>query len=663
MKLNEIKGLGITTEKKLNELGINNLEELINYFPFRYEIIENTDVKKMEDGDKVVLGGICEQAPSVFHFNKKLNKMTLRINTGDFIAKVEIYNRAFLKQRITPGTPITVIGKLNQKKNLIIASDIKLKIIDKPLIEPFYHSSFKITSAKISKIILKALEKVKINESLPEKIIKKYKFISKEKAIKIAHNPNTKEELKKAIDRLKYEELFNFMLKINYLKSKKKKSVGLKRKVEYEKINKFIGKLPFKLTKDQEKAVNDIYSDLTNEGRMNRLLQGDVGSGKTIVAFIALYINYLSNYQGALMAPTEILAHQHYQNMKKLFPKLNIVLLKGKMKAKERREAIENIENGTAKVIIGTHALISEGVKYKKLGLVITDEQHRFGVNQRGNLKNKGITPDILYMSATPIPRTYALSLYGDMDISSIKTMPNGRKPVKTLLMDQKKDIKKYLNMMLEEIKNDHQIYVVAPLVEESEKIDLRNVYEIEENMKKAFRKVPNCKVGIMHGKMSTSEKDEIMSKFKEGIIKILISTTVIEVGVDVENATMIVIFDSFRFGLSALHQLRGRVGRNSLDSYCILLSTKETKRLEILTNTNDGFKVSEEDFKLRGAGDLFGIRQSGDMNFKIADIKTDYELLLQAKEDSAIFLKSEDFDNPENISIKKAIINSVNQD
>ena len=661
MELNEVKGLGLTTEKYLNELGIYDVDDLINYYPFRYEIIENTDMSKVNDGDKVVLGGICEQEPTVFHFSKKLNKMTFRLNTGEFIAKVEIYNRAFLKQKIKTGTPLTVIGKYNQKKSLIVASDIKLKLIDKTVIEPVYHSSFNINSSKIAKIILKVLEKVEIKESLPDKVIEKYKFISKEEAVKNAHNPNNKSELKKAINRLKYEELFNFMLKINYLKSTKKKNIGLERNVEFEKIEKFIDKLPFKLTKDQEKAIKDIYIDLTSKESMNRLLQGDVGSGKTIVSFIALYINYLSGYQGALMAPTEILASQHYNNIKKLFPKINIVLLKGKMKTKEKRETKELIESGKAKIIIGTHALISEEVTFKKLGLVITDEQHRFGVKQRGNLKDKGITPDILYMSATPIPRTYALTLYGDMDISSIKTMPSGRKPVKTLVRTSK-DIKEVLTLMLKEIQNNHQIYVVAPLVEESEKIDLKNIYEIEENMKKAFKKVPNCEIAVMHGKMSAQEKDEIMNDFKEGKIKILISTTVIEVGVDVENATMMVIFDSFRFGLSALHQLRGRVGRNALDSYCILLSDKETKRLKILSDTNDGFKVSEEDFKLRGGGDIFGIRQSGDMNFKLANIKTDYELLLMTKEDSNRFLKSKDFDNPKYKDIKNNVINSVNQ-
>ena len=664
MQLSEIKGIGLTTEKYLNELGIYSAEDLINYFPFRYEIIENTKLDEIKDGDKIVIGGICEQTPSVFHFNRRLNKMTFRLNTGEFIAKVEIFNRAFLKSKLNAGTIITVIGKYDQKHNSITASDIKFGLIEKTLIDPIYHSSFKINSAKINKMISYAIDKVNIIDYLPKSIIEKYNFIDKKEAVDTAHFPKDKRKLNKALERLKYEELFTFMMKISYLKNSKKQGDGLERKVDYQKVTEFTESLPFKLTKDQEKSTKDIYDDLISKNRMNRLLQGDVGSGKTIVAFIALYINYLSKYQGALMAPTEILAHQHYQNMKELFPNINIVLLKGKMKAKEKKEALELIKNGKADIIIGTHALISEEVIYKNLGLVITDEQHRFGVNQRGNLKNKGITPDILYMSATPIPRTYALTLYGDMDISSIKTMPKGRKPVETILLgNSKEDINKYLSMMLCELKKGHQIYVVAPLVEESEKIDLKNTYEIKENLEKAFKKFPEYKIDIVHGKMKQEEKDKAMNGFKDGKTKILVSTTVIEVGIDVKNATMMVIFDSFRFGLSALHQLRGRVGRNELDSYCILLSDKETKRLDVLTKTNDGFKVSEEDFKLRGGGDIFGIRQSGDMNFKLANIKEDYELLLKTKEDSSRFIKSKEFNSKENINIKNMVINSINQD
>ncbi len=660
MQLEDIKGIGKTTIKYLNELGIYNIQDLINYYPFRYEITQNTDIHNLNDGDKVVIGGIVENVPTVIHFNRKLNKMSFHLNTGEFITNITIFNRAFLKDKLNVGHAVTIIGKYDQKHNSITASDIKFGLIEGTLIEPIYHSSFKINSSKISKIIKSVLDKVKPKDYIPDSLIQKYHFMDKQEAIKIVHNPKDKEKLKKALARLKYEELFTYMMKISYLKKSKKQSDGLSRNISYEQVLEVVDRLPFKLTKDQLKSVKDIYDDLTSSNRMNRLLQGDVGSGKTIVSFIALYINYLAGYQGALMAPTEILAFQHYQNFIKLFPNLNVVLLTGKLKAKEKKEAQALIESGKANIIIGTHALISEDVTYHNLGLVITDEQHRFGVAQRGNLKNKGLTPDILYMSATPIPRTYALTLYGDMDISSIRTMPNGRKPVKTYVKTNK-EIKDVLYMMLDQIKAHHQIYVIAPLIEESDKIDLEDVYKLEEKMKRAFGKV--CNVGIMHGKMTPKEKDEVMDKFKQNKIQILISTTVIEVGVDVANATMIVIFDSYRFGLSALHQLRGRVGRNDLDSYCILISDRETKRLEVLTKTNDGFKVSEEDFKLRGGGDIFGVRQSGDMNFKLADIKNDYNLLLRTKEDSETFMKSKEYDDPKYNFIKQAVIQSANLD
>ncbi len=660
MQLENIKGIGPTTIKYLNELGIYEVQDLITYYPFRYEIIENSDIHKLNDGDKIVIGGIVENLPNIIHFNRKLNKMSFHLNTGTFITNVTIFNRAFLKSKLNIGSVVTVIGKYDQKHNSITASDIKFGLIENTLIEPIYHSSFKISSSKISKIIKLVFNKIKPLDYIPDLLVKKYHFIDKEKAVQIAHNPQNKNELEKALYRLKYEELFMYMMKINYLKKSKKKKDGLSRNVSYENVLEIINQLPFQLTKDQIKSVKNIYDDLISENRMNRLLQGDVGSGKTIVSFLALYINYLGGYQGALMAPTEILASQHFINFQKLFPDLNIVLLTGKLKAKEKKEAKKLIKSGKANVIIGTHALISEDVTYNNLGLVITDEQHRFGVAQRGNLKNKGITPDILYMSATPIPRTYALTLYGDMDISSIRTMPSGRKPVKTYVKTNK-EIKDVLYMMLDQIKAHHQIYVIAPLIEESDKIDLEDVYKLEEKMKRAFGKV--CNVGIMHGKMNAKEKEEVMNNFKENKIQILISTTVVEVGVDVANATMIVIFDSYRFGLSALHQLRGRVGRNDLDSYCILISDRETKRLEVLTKTNDGFKVSEEDFKLRGGGDIFGIRQSGDMNFKLADIKNDYDLLLKTKEDSENFIKSEEYNDKKYDYIKKIVIQSANLD
>ena len=630
-ELTGIKGIGLTTQKALAELKIYSLKDLITYYPFRHNVIEKTDIDSAEDNDNIVIDGLCESLPTIFYFSRVKNKMSFRFNIGNRVVNVSIFNRNFLKDKIKIGTSLTVIGKFDKKKNTIVASDLKFGLITKTIIEPVYHSSYKMSSQKIHRLILPLLNNFEASEIIPDYLNGKYSFIEKKEAIKIIHNPESKELLNKAINKLKYEELFTYLFKVNALKLNRKNDNGLERKVEFSEIEDFIGNLPFELTEDQIKSVKDIYADLISNNRMNRLLQGDVGSGKTIVAFISIYINYLSGYQSALMAPTEILAKQHYKAACNILKNLKIILLTGSTKAKEKKEIYQKLKDGEIDLVIGTHALISNGVEYKNLGLVITDEQHRFGVNQRASLKNKGITPDTLYMSATPIPRTYALTLYGDMDISSIKTMPSGRKEIKTYLKTNK-EIKDVLYMMLDEIKKGHQIYVVAPLIEESEKIDLENVNELTDKMNKAFSKV--CNIGTLHGKMTNSEKDEIMNQFKNNKIQILISTTVVEVGVDVPNATMIVIFDSYRFGLSALHQLRGRVGRNDLDSYCILVSDRETKRLDILTKTNDGFKISEEDFMLRGGGDLFGVNQSGDMVFKVVDLKSDYKLLIEIQKD-----------------------------
>ena len=639
MELNNLKGIGPKKIGLLNKLGINKVEDLINFYPFRYELIKRSNVNELNDNDKIIMDGVVETIPNVFHFNRKMDKMSFKLNSGTNLFNIVIFNRGFLKANLKIGTSITVIGKYDKRHNTIVTSEIRFGQILKEKIEPIYHSTYGISGKNIALYINEALKSnYSAIDYIPDYLKEKYNFLDKDKSINILHNPTDLLELKKARTRFKYEELFLFMLKMNYLKNNKNK-LGLSRNVKYEEIEKFIDTLDFTLTTDQLKAVKDIYNDLNNKYRMNRLLQGDVGSGKTIVAIISMYINYLSGYQSALMAPTEILAIQHYENIKKLFKDydINVALLTGKLKAKEKKELYSKLENGEIDFIIGTHALISEGVKYKNLGLVITDEQHRFGVNQRSNLKNKGITPDILYMSATPIPRTYAITLYGDMDVSNIKTLPNGKKEIITSLKKES-EIKDVLNDMYNELSNNHQVYVIAPLIEESEKSDLENVYELETKMNKAFGKL--YKIGILHGKMTNEEKDSVMNDFKDNKINILISTTVIEVGIDVKNATMIVIFDAFRFGLSALHQLRGRVGRNELQSYCILVSNRETERLNILTKTNDGFKISEEDFLLRGSGDLFGLRQSGDMVFKIADIKKDYNILLKAKDDALEYLE-----------------------
>ena len=641
MELTQIKGLGMKTCEKLDKLGIKDIKSLLTFYPFRYNIIKRSNLKEVKNNEQITIDGIIESIPSIFYFKGKKDKMNFKLNTGFKTFNIVIFNRGFLKNKLTIGTEITVVGKIDKIKSIIVVSDLYFGKIDKERIEPVYHTTFGLSNKQIRKYINSTVNLgYEIDDYIPTFISQKYHLLNKSEAIRHLHNPVDEIKLKQSIKRTKYEELFVYMLKMNYLKQSKKIDHGLKRDISYDKVEQFIDDLPFELTRDQIKSVEEIYKDLTEDMRMNRLLQGDVGSGKTIVAFITMYINYLGGYQSALMAPTEILAQQHYQNSKELFKKYNIdiALLTGKTKTKEKKEIYEKLKNGTIDFIIGTHALFTDDVIYKNLGLGITDEQHRFGVNQRSNLKNKGTTPDILYMSATPIPRTYALTLYGDMDVSNIKTLPSGKKQIITTLKTEK-EIKDVLTSMYNELKQRHQIYVVAPLIEESDKIDLKNVYDLEEKFNKAFGKI--CNIDILHGKMKPSEKEEIMQKFKENKINILISTTVIEVGVDVKNATMMVIFDAERFGLSALHQLRGRVGRNNLQSYCILISNYEKERLNVLTKTNDGFKVSEEDFLLRGSGDIFGLRQRGDMIFKMADLKQDFNILLKAKEDSEYLLKN----------------------
>ena len=650
MILSDVKGIGPKSEKVLNKMGIFTPDDLISFFPFRYEVIERTDIFNLKDGDKIIIDGVIESVPTIFFFGRK-DKMNFKLSTTTKIFNVSIFNRGFLKSKLQVGTKISVIGKYDQKYNLIVANDLKFGLLpDVPVIEPVYHTVSGISGKQIETFINNLFfQDYKIIDYVPSEYVSKYQFISKRQSLEKVHFPKNLKELHLASQRLKYEEAFKFMFKMNYLKMNTKNNDGLVRNVDFEKVSEFIKSLPFELTVDQKKAVDNIYEDLVSEKRMNRLLQGDVGSGKTIVAIISLFINYLSGYQGALMAPTEILAVQHFHNIEKLFTQygIRIALLTGNTKAKEKKEIYEKLENHEYDIIVGTHALITEKVKYASLGLVITDEQHRFGVNQRSNLKNKGKKPDILYMSATPIPRTYALTLYGDMDVSSIKTVPNGRKEIITKIK-RESEIKDVLTMMLNEIKNNHQIYVVAPLIEESDKSNITDIENLYKNLERALGKV--CKLGLLHGKMSNKEKNEVMESFKNNEIQILVSTTVIEVGVDVKNATMMVIFDAFQFGLSALHQLRGRVGRNDLQSYCILVSEREVERLKILEETNDGFKVSEEDFKMRGSGDIFGVRQSGDMAFKILNIKNDFNILKTAKEDSEEFLKTKEIGHFNNL-------------
>lgn len=658
MALKDIKGVGPRALTLLSKIGINTVDDLVTHYPFRYEFLVRGNLEETNDGDHIIIDGKIESSPILVRFKAGLNKMNFRLVTASGVVGVSIFNRAFLKSQLTVGTTVTVIGKFDKPKNVITASEIKMESLsNKVKIEPVYHLTSGLTNKNMALYINMALlsQSKEIHDSIPLKYQEKYNFSNKRMALNIVHNPPSKEKLKEAMIRLKYEELFEFMFKINYLKEENKKAnSGIERTIDESKVNDFISMLPYELTKDQNTAVNTIIKDLKSKSRMNRLLQGDVGSGKTIVSFIAMYANYLSGYQSALMAPTEILATQHFSNLKDIFAdyNLNMALLTGSTPKKEKDLIYEELKNGDIDIIVGTHALIQEDVTYHNLGLVITDEQHRFGVNQRANLQNKGQKPDTLYMSATPIPRTYALTIYGDMDVSTIKTRPKGRKKIKTVVKTNK-EIKDVLEMMYEELKQGHQIYVIAPLIEESENSDLTNVNDLKEKMTLAFGS--KYKIDLVHGKMASAAKELIMNEFLQNKVQILISTTVIEVGVDVPNATMMVIFNAERFGLSTLHQLRGRVGRSELQSSCILISDNDTKRLEIMESTNDGFEISEEDFKLRGHGDLFGTKQSGDMTFKIADLKADYKILLQAREDSLEYLLDK-----ENDANKLRLINTI---
>ena len=641
LELENIEGIGPKTKELLGKLKLHSGEELLEFYPRRYDILKRSDMSILNDGDKIVMDGIIEGQPTIIYINKNLKKIIFRINTGSNILNVTLYNRVHLYQDLKSGKEVTIIGKYNKLKNTIIASDIRFSILPATAkIEPIYYTTAGLTTKQISKFISSILyNEYNVIDYVPKYLEDKYNLISKKEAIHNIHIPTDILGLKKARQRIKYEELFMYMLKINYLKSKiEYDNKAISRELNREKINKFIDNLSFKLTLDQEIAVKDILSDLEQPKRMNRLLQGDVGSGKTIVAFISIYANYLSKHQSALMAPTEILATQHYEEAKKVFEKykVNIALLTSSTSSKDKKEIYENLENGKIDLIIGTQALIQEKVNYKKLGLVITDEQHRFDVNQRNTFKSKGVSPDVLSMSATPIPRTYALTIYGDTDVSSIKSKPIGRKEVITIFKKEK-EITDVLNMMKEELDKNHQIYVIAPMIESEEDEEVESVSDLEEKMSKAFGKI--SKIGIIHGKLEPKEKNKIMNDFESGKINILISTTVIEVGVNVPNASMIVIFNANMFGLSTLHQLRGRVGRSDIQSYCLLVAKESQERLRLLEKTCDGFEISEYDFQNRGEGDLFGIKQSGELVLKMANIKKDFKMLLKAKEDADEFI------------------------
>ena len=657
--LEDIKGIGPKTLKLFQNLNIFTIQDLITYYPYKYKLYHPVTLDNYEENTEVLINGYVASDAKIYYIKRNLNKISFRLNNGTKLINVTIFNRPFIKQHLLLNKYISVIGKYNIKTNTLTASDIKLTPIIKDEIEPIYHTTQGLKQVNIHKIINNLLEKnIYVPSLIPEEYIKEYSLLDKLTAIKEIHNPTSTNNLKQAEICLKYEELFEYTLKINYLKYlKDKTTTSYIKTFDTSKLDNLISSLPFKLTDSQVNAVEDIKKDFNSPKHMNRLILGDVGSGKTIISFLALYMNYLSGYQGVLMAPTEILIKQHYENIKKILTDLNIEILTGSTTKKDRDKIIENLKKGQIDILLSTHSVLNDDVVFKNIGLVVTDEQHRFGVNQRKNLQNKGENVDVLYMSATPIPRTLALTIFKDMDITEIKTKPLNRKPKITKLY-KTSEIKEVLYEMLDEIKKGHQIYVVSPLIEnEEENTKLASVNYLYEKINVALNgKVP---IGVLHGKLKNEEKENIMNDFKSNKTKILISTTIIEIGVDVSNATMIVIFNAERFGLATLHQLRGRIGRNDIESKCILISDYDTPRLKILEESEDGFYISEKDFELRGAGDLFGVKQSGDMVFKIANLNKDFKILKKCSEDSLNFLNKH-INEIDKYPIQKNIIRGV---
>ena len=638
MNLQDINLISLQNLKYLEKYNITTSQDLLEFYPYRYQVLNPSSLESKDN--LLTVNAKIVSTPIITYLKSKLNVLRFKAIVNNQIINVSIFNRGFLKKNLTIDKEVILIGKYNNKLNSFTASEIKMGRLNNTQIIPLYHNVKGIKNNTLEKYIKYLLENTTIVDELPSYLKEKYHLCSLKEAYQYIHFPKNKEELKEAQRRLIFEELFEFMLKMMFLKELNQTGKGISKEFDEKKVEKFLKDLPFTLTEDQQSAIKAGLHDLKDKKRMNRLLLGDVGSGKTIVATVLLYANFLSGYQGVFMAPTEILATQHFFNTHALFQACNVQvdLLVGSMSKKEKENILQRIKNKEIDILIGTHAVLNENLHFANLGLVVTDEQHRFGVCQRENLQNKGDYPDMLFMSATPIPRTYALTLYGDMDTSIIKQKPHGRKDIITKVVLEK-DLKEVLLNTLEEIKNGHQVYVVAPMIDENDENNLKNVYLLKEKFSLAYHeKVP---IGILHGKMKKEEKNEVMNAFKNNQIKILISTTVVEVGVDVSNATVMIIFNAERFGLATLHQLRGRVGRSALQSYCYLICNEKKERLMVLEESNDGFYISEKDFEFRGEGDLFGIKQSGDMSFKIADLKRDYHILLVAKKEAEYFLQN----------------------
>lgn len=649
-KLQELKGVGPKSLQLLNELNIHTLEDLVLYLPTRYEDESVINLNEASDGDVVTVTGEVYSSPTVAFFGRNRSKLTCHMMINNIAVKVTFFNQPYLKKRLVMGETVTVKGKWEHKKQIITGQKVMAERQEGGnTLTPIYRLKEGLKQKQLNKYIEQALSLVDIDEWLSEDLISKYKLMSLKDVIPILHRPIEFDYLKMARRTFAFNELFLFQLKMKWLSKLEKeanKIEGLNYNVQD--VKEFIDTLPFELTDAQKSSVNEIFRDLKAPIKMHRLLQGDVGSGKTVVAAIAIYAMFNANKQSALMVPTEILAEQHAISLDELFGgRLNVALLTSSVKGKKRKLLLEQLRAGQVDILVGTHALIQDDVEFNDIGLVIIDEQHRFGVNQRKKLREKGADTNVLFMTATPIPRTLSISAFGEMDVSSIKQMPKGRKEIITSWAKHD-EIDSVLNQLNSEIVKGRQAYVICPLIEESEVLDVQNVTAIYEQLQLKFG---SEKVGLLHGKMTSDEKDHIMNRFSNNEIAILVSTTVVEVGVNVPNATFMIIYDADRFGLSTLHQLRGRVGRSNHQSYCTLVASPKTEsgveRMHIMTESTDGFYLSERDLEMRGPGDFFGVKQSGLPDFRVANIVEDYRMLEVARDEASELVQSGEFFKP----------------
>lgn len=647
-----IPGIGEETAKLFEELQVYTVEDLLLYLPFRYDDNRIRDLAEVQHDERVTVEGVIVSGPTLQYFGRKKSRLTVKVMVDRYVINAVFFNQPYLKNKLPMNQEITLNGKWDRYRQQITVQQFKIGHGNQPHTDfsPVYSVKGKLTVNSLRKFITAAFKQYghAIEENLPEFLLQQYRLYPRREAIRAMHFPKDAQDLKQGRRRLVYEEFLHFQLKIQALrKFQRENSGGVLIQYDNEALKKFIANLPFPLTNAQKRVLAEILRDLKSPYRMNRLLQGDVGSGKTVVAAISLYAAVTAGYQGALMVPTEILAEQHAESLMNMFKPFDVevALLTGSTKKKERTAILEGLQDGSIPIVIGTHALIQDDVNFAKLGLVITDEQHRFGVEQRRVLREKGENPNTLFMTATPIPRTLAITAFGEMDVSIINEMPAGRKEIKTYWA-KPQSLERVLQMMEKELQAGRQAYVICPLIEESEKLDVQNTIDVYNQLVHYFGE--RFQVGLMHGRLHSDEKEQVMKEFSENKVQVLVSTTVVEVGVNVPNATMMVIYDAERFGLAQLHQLRGRVGRGEHQSYCVLLADPKSEvgkeRMRIMTETNDGFVLSERDLELRGPGDFFGRKQSGLPEFKVADMVHDYRALETARQDAEKFIHSEEF-------------------